>query len=371
MKRLHMFFPENDLALARDLSQYTPPPAAARLRHAGECLPLWYGEPGDTFVSSGINGAWLDNMLHNFGMDIDTFDYRPNDYMPMPWGWSKAARKALADLGFKAEQLPDDSALSRMRELSHRRTSLALRKRIGELYADAPLSVSGVECRTTEEVEAYLDSVPEVIVKLPWSSSGRGLVPIDPNIRQRKISEIGGMINRQGSVICEPRVRIRSNFALLYLMTDCHAEPAGISLFTTDPNGAYSGNILKPQSEIFAQLDSEAPGLEALIAATGHALEDIIGKDYSGPLGVDMATIDGASTIALFELNLRMTMGHLCVRLYDRFIRPGAKGIFTVNPAGNDSGTTEAPVIANKRLQSGRLILNPPGSDFIFAATVQ
>ena len=100
MRKAHLFFPENDLALARDLARYTAPPAAVRLRKAGAALPLWYGANGDCFVAQGVDASWLDSVKGRFGMDIDVFDYRPERYSPVPWGWSKASRTYFESLGF-------------------------------------------------------------------------------------------------------------------------------------------------------------------------------------------------------------------------------------------------------------------------------
>ena len=42
MAKLHIFNPENDLALAANVARYTPPPAAVSLRLSGALLPLWW-----------------------------------------------------------------------------------------------------------------------------------------------------------------------------------------------------------------------------------------------------------------------------------------------------------------------------------------
>ena len=128
MRKAHLFFPENDLALARDLARYTAPPAAVRLRKAGAALPLWYGADGDCFVAQGVDALWLDSVKGRFGMDIDVFDYRPERYSPVPWGWSKASRTYFESLGFGRQALPDDSRLAALRNrASYRSEVLPLR----------------------------------------------------------------------------------------------------------------------------------------------------------------------------------------------------------------------------------------------------
>lgn len=371
MRRLHLFFPENDLALAHNLENYTPPVAAARLRHSGECLPLWYGEPGDRFVATGVNARWLDCILAAFGNDIDVFDYRPDAYIPAPWGWSPASRRVFKALGFEAHRLPSDASLARMRELSSRRTSIALRKRLGELLPHARLTPAAVECADIGQVERYLASMPSAVVKLPWSSSGRGITTIEAGANSR-LNEIAGMIRRQGYVVCEPRQVRRSDFAFLFDMRGGRAEYAGLSLFRTESTGAYAGNILAPQEEIAARLvgECDADTFRALPEAMAAVLEEIVVTDYEGPLGIDMMTLEGDPRLALCELNLRMTMGHVCLRLYRKYFAPGTTGIFRIYPRVSAPAEIPAPVVADRRLCGGTLQLNPPGSDFVFLAAV-
>ena len=68
MPGLHLFFPENDLALAQDNASYTAPPAAVKLRRAGATLPLWYGDAGDYVIADGVNARWYNDVAGRFGL---------------------------------------------------------------------------------------------------------------------------------------------------------------------------------------------------------------------------------------------------------------------------------------------------------------
>lgn len=360
-RSLHLFFPENDLALARNIDRYTPPPAAVKLRRAGEALPIWYGADGDRFVASGINAAWLDNIKDRFGIDIDVFDYRPDAYVPAPWGWSRAARTVFCRLGFDSSSLPDDTTLDRLRELSHRRTAAEICRRLRELTG---IGEPAVEIHSSDRLEAYLSSVPNVIVKLPWSSSGRGIVAIDASTLGSQRQMIEGMIRRQGSVMAEPHYDKALDFAMLFLMSGGRCEPAGLSVFETSGLGVYTGNILASDDElrdIICRKTGEAP-FRAVADALPAILSRVIGDCYDGPLGIDMmATADGR-LMPVVELNLRMTMGHLCARFYERYVRPGARGRFEITNQRPD----DTADIAGGRMHRGYLNLTPAGADFNF-----
>lgn len=362
MSCLHLFAPENDLALAKNLEHYTPPPAASQLKTAGECLPLWYGSDGDRFVASGVNARWLEQVHTAFGMDINPFDYQSFGLAPSPWGWSKATRFDFKTLGYPPESLPTDAQLDTMRLLAHRRTALEVAHR----WLGSPV---GSELRTPQELEAYLVLCDSAIFKLPYSSSGRGLVPYDRSEYSRKLPQLLGMIRQQGSVIAEPRYHKNSDFALLYEMRGGTAVFHGYSLFTTASTGAYTGNILMPQQAIRDKLAGEYDGdFDAVPSQIALAMEAVIGTGYEGPLGVDMLTLkDCPAQLALCEINLRNTMGHVCLHLYERYVEPGRRGRFEILPR---AARADRGAVADGRMGPGVHYLNPPGNFFDFTVTI-
>ena len=215
MARLLMYFPENDLALAAGTAQYTAPPAAVQLHRAGEALPLWMARGGDRFVCSGVNARWLDDMCTTFDInDVDVYDHRDASLAASPWGWSAASRRALADAGYPMAQMPDDAALRRLRELSHRRTAARLAEAVA---ARVPFAVAepAVEARDAAQVEAYVRANGPVIAKAPWSSSGRGLVRSRNMPPEAFMQQTAGIIRRQGSVMLERELDKTADFALL------------------------------------------------------------------------------------------------------------------------------------------------------------
>lgn len=362
---LHLFFPENDLALARDLDRYTAPPAAVRLRHAGEALPLWYGADGDRFVASGINAVWLDGMKARFGMDIDVFDYRPDAYRAAPWGWSRASRTVFRRLGFSPETLPPDSLLELLRALSHRRTASEVARLLRQATGTGE---PAEEIFSADELASFLERVPRAIVKLPWSSSGRGMVAIDRNTFGAQRRMVEGKIRRQGSVMAERHYDKALDFAMLFNMSGGRCMPAGLSVFETAGLGIYTGNVLAGEDELSDMICSRTgeAAFDAVRAALPGVLERVIGKDYEGPLGVDMmATADGGF-VPVVEMNLRMTMGHLCARFYERYVGTGARGRFAVTT----ERCADSADVRGGRMRGGCLNLNPPGGDFNFCVTM-
>lgn len=370
-KRVFLFNPENDLALARNLAHYTPPPAASRLKLSGETLPLWYAGPHDVFVCSGVSAQWLDLIQSTFDIRTEPYDYHPEGLLPTPWGWSPAVRYEFWNMGFGYDVLPSEAAIGRIRELSHRRTAAEIARR---LIADGvELAPAAVELSSVDDLRAFLDTADSVMFKLPWSSSGRGLLPYSPAERRAKFAQLAGVIRKQGSIMAEPRHNRLSDFAMLFNMEEGSALYRGLSLFITDSNGAYTSNLLMPQQAMEERLAAEC-GLASLAPmrdALARELAAVVGADYSGPLGVDFLTRRGEAP-ALCEINLRNTMGHLSLDLYSRHIEEGRSGVFAITP--RDAASAERrqvwPEVFGGRLRRGTLFLNQPGSFFDFTATV-
>ncbi|MEZ3576031.1 MAG: hypothetical protein K1W01_00905 [Muribaculaceae bacterium] len=372
MSRLHLFFPENDLALAHGKASYTPPPAAVRLRRAGATLPLWYGSPGDSVICDGVNAAWFREVCDRFGLATKIFADYQDGMVPAPWGWSLASRKVFEMRGVPASVLPTEEQLGRVRTLSHRRTAML----VGEALADAvPFSLAPVarEVNTIDEVSQAADKYGDIVVKLPWSSSGRGVIPVKADDLDRQRQSLEGALRRQGSLMVEPLYDKLLDFAVLYTMADGRCNFDGLSVFETAGFGAYTGNILAPTEELYAKICTALGGREQFDAVLDYLpdiLAGVIGKDYSGPLGVDMMAVRGKgySLVPVVEVNLRMTMGHVCHRFYRDHVVPGRKGRFTVAQS-QGSGIIDCETRGG-RIIKGRVDMAQPGSDFSFVAEV-
>ncbi len=372
MPGLHLFFPENDLALAQDNASYTAPPAAVKLRRAGATLPLWYGDAGDYVIADGVNARWYNDVAGRFGLATKLYSRYSDDMTPMPWGWSKASRKAMQVRGVPTDALPSDLELDRIRELSHRRTSALIADRLAK-ELPMRLAPKAVEVRSFDELLERLTEYDSAVVKLPWSSSGRGIIPISLAEIDRQKQSLQGAIRRQGSLMIEPRYDKVCDFAALYTMSAGKCVYEGLSLFETSGFGSYAGNILAPQTDIHDMICESLGGADVLDAVIGHlpvVLESLIGKDYDGPLGIDMMSVRGAdySLVPVVELNLRMTMGHVCYRLYRDHIYDGCRGKYTVVPA-TASGVVDCDT-HNGRIRSGIVDLAQPGSDFSFLVEI-
>lgn len=374
MKRLLLFNPENDIALAAATANFTPPLAARQLRDAGAMLPMWYADGGDKVLAAGVNARWLDTMRERFGIDVDVMsDAMGADLQPSPWGWSLAVRRRFADAGVAERLLPSDEKIECWRQLSHRRTASQLCLRLAQ-NLDFEIAQPAVEIADADVLRLYLQGQPESIVKSPWSSSGRGLIDCRTLSDAEVIRRCEGVIRRQGSVMVERAYERVSDFAMLFRCAEGRCSYQGLSVFDTDAGGNYCGNLLADESILRSRLGALYPldRLDAVAAELEVLITEMIACDYDGPLGVDMLlarTSEGLLLDATVELNLRMTMGFVAHELSNRYLADGRVGRYRVERGFCDA-TADTMMVDDHKMTTGRMNLTPPGGMFSFVVEV-
>lgn len=326
MATLRLFNPQNDLALAAGLAAYTPPGPAAAFASAGALLPAWWSNEGDVIAATADRAgeaAWL---RREYGLTADVCEGSHADAAD-PWGWSANAALLLRHHGCDPSLIPQPETLDRLRNLSHRRTAMALR--------DAISADRGAEVTTEAEIREFLRRHDgHVFAKSPWSCSGRGVMPLASMSIDRAIEAVKGIIRRQGSAMLEKASAPGTDFAALFEVMDGATAFSGWSVFDSSASGAYTGNIVAPQAKLRSMLAerTDINTLENIVRKLEKALDSIVAPHYRGPLGIDMlASADGALNPCI-ELNLRRTMGFVA---RDVNTRLGVEGRLTMNVSDN------------------------------------
>ena len=295
---LYIFNPENDMALADGKPGYTPPAQIQQMRRELWWLPQWWAEEDD-IVWNGEDRLCL-----------------PDDTRMVPWGWSAALCHQLKQAGVQESLLPSAERLEHIRQLSHRQTAVALLKELREeLPLDGHLTGESVLCHSIEETEETISKYGEAMLKLPWSSSGRGIRQINSKfkIQNSKLSSSDdGWINRiiksQHGIVVEKLLHKITDFALeFWLDGKGGVEYRGLSLFYTNERGAYLGNWVAPEGQKLAWLAQYIP--PQYLVDIRKWWEDRLSRfDYSGPVGIDMMLAQ-EGICPCIEINWRWTMG--------------------------------------------------------------
>lgn len=369
---VRLFNPENDIALALDNPYFTPPKNALLLAAAGELLPAWMAAPGDAVLvrDSGECGKRMNEFVNNFNPGIKVVESVREYSSFIPWGWSGYAKNRFEKAGAE-DGLPSDETLVKYRNLSHRRTASRLSIILGSKLSFG-IPEPALEITSFGQLK---DLDYEFFLKLPWSSSGRGVFR-STSIKQSSFREhIEGMIKRHSSVMVERALNPVRDFAMLFDICEGKCSFKGYSLFS-NAGTAYSGNILAPDSVLKKVLSEQVPEqhLTELEEKMPEALQEIIGNDYSGSLGVDMMIYrdaeSGKNNIApAIEINLRNTMGFVARSLTEKLLHPEATGRFSV--FFGQSANSEAPAFGDGRLTSGEYLPVGQTENFIFKVKVE
>ena len=381
MNTLWIFNPDNDIALGNNLRNFTPPRNARLLRDAGAMLMSWIAGDGDYIAgSSPVDSDWLSAMSPILGKELRVLTQEVTQQISAvcPWGWSRAIVNSLEHLGISDRLMPDESRLDRIRELSHRRSSV---------YINRELMLRGIEVSMPAELsdihslEILLHKDNNLIIKSPWSSSGRGVIYSDRMSNNRTLELAQGIIRNQGSILVEPKLEKLIDFATLFKVDSAGVSYIGLSVFSTLPGGNYTGNIIASEDHLSSIITRyvDITSLKMLSSSLETILGKLIGDAYFGICGVDMMIYkgnDGSCHIApCVELNLRTTMGYISHCLGRDIISPGSTGTMTVTYTGGfDTRLHERMPLPqfddNNRLTGGSLSLIPENDQFDIRLTV-
>lgn len=371
---VHWFNSENDLALASGLKNYTPPKAACTIRRSGAALPLWFGDEGDTVILDTADHVWAGKMIMDFNLQTRIFSptHISERSRPRPWGWSAYSRRFFEKLGFHESALPTHDEIELLRILSHRRTAAMIADRLKRMHPELKLADAAVECSTLEEMRTFLIENPNAYLKLPWSSSGRGVICTSFLPREKVMRFASESIHHQGSVMAERAYGKKLDFAMLFECRDSLTYSAGTSVFLTDKNGGYSGNLLSPEQERLATVERhiESNTLNKVRQSLLQIFDETIAPYYTGLFGVDMLVGPDGLLDAAVEMNLRATMGHVAAKFADRCLTPQARGVLRSLPLKSSSEFHENYQTENGKLAQGNLFLSPPTEHFAFVAEV-
>ena len=383
MKCLYIFNPENDMALAYGGPYFMPPANALKMAHDLAALPMWYAfEGGDVWLPDTSQIEWMKNhcplaMVANGVVNpFSTGRYQEVS----PWGWSNSMVHRLRVQGANQELCPSSSWLERIRALSARGTSLHVLHTLNfpHSYRQAQ-SIS-----LYPDVEAFVHTHGKVLLKAPWSGSGRGVQFIEERMSVSLQGWVNHILKTQGYVIAEPFYDKVVDFAMEFKSSAQGVTFAGYSWFETDSRGIYKENILASDKKIEEWLSCyvDREMLYAIRQSLEEKLSEVIDGVYVGYLGVDMMVCraDGGYKIhPCVEINLRMNMGITSRLIFDHYVHPDAQGRFVVEyyPTKGEALRTHLHmqqihplVIEEQRIKKGYLSLTPVFEDTTYQVYV-
>lgn len=350
---IYLFNPDYDMAMANFTPYYKAPAEIIRMAADLSVLPVWFADEGCrvkvdclkqvelfrrqlgeacreeegrkalTRVLSAVN--WTDEWL--------SARYRP-------WGWTPCLIHRLRQEGVEESLLPSKEGMQQLRYLSSRQRCLEILPAFSEWDG---ICGEMKACSHLSEVELFIQERRQVILKAPWSGSGRGLWKVSAESWNAQLAGWASRIMKvQGMLMAEPIYDKVADFAMEFF-SDERGEVCfvGYSYFDTDVHGNYKANRLWSNEAIETVLARSVSSdlLHRLRERLEEVLKKVLDGNYQGYLGVDMMVCrmeDGFRIHPCVEVNLRMNMGVLSRILYDRYVHPLSEGEYVVEHYTHD-----------------------------------
>ena len=332
MKTLYLFNPENDMALASASPYYMVPSNIKKMSADLSALPAWYAPVGsNVLLGDERQQEWMEKKCR-FSLRMEwSVGLSPYYIKVCPWGWNPALVRCLKDAGVSGEAMLTDERMETVRRLSSRQTAVDLLPRLrieqtlGESFAFTSF----------EKLLAFVAKDEELLLKSPWSGSGKGIQKIKGGLEAPVYGWAKRVISTQGSIVVEPFYQKVVDFAMEFYSDGKEVSFVGYSLFEADCRGIYKENVLASDQVIETRLASYVP-LEVLSEIRKRCVEELgslLADAYVGYLGVDMMVCEEDGTYKVHpcvEVNLRMNMGVVSRLLYDNHVCEGAEGRYVI-----------------------------------------
>ena len=345
MQDLYLFNPDNEISVANGTNGYTPKANITLMADNLAFLMAYLAGEGDYVLVPRLPKAdFLEERREVFGLTSKPILWEKACLQSFraikPWGWSPRMHNLFGELKSRCAELFRQSVMA---EWSNERRELYSRLRAAECLEFICRQLPGIEaeivprvCRSLSAIREIADG-EDVVVKAPWSSSGKGILFVPRGVLMKKEGEIlSGILHKQEYVMVEKRLDRVIDFAMEFEMdADFRLRYLGLSVFKTSKRGEYEGNIVTSEDALREKITAYVSGemLDRVRDVLMEALLDRYRGKYTGFLGVDMMIYrDGVGQYKIqpcVEINLQYNMGIVALQL-QRHLAESAEGHFRV-----------------------------------------
>ncbi|MFW6309677.1 MAG: hypothetical protein ACOC1D_01130 [Prolixibacteraceae bacterium] len=398
---VYYFNPTCEYAVANGNKSWQPNRLLQKMEEDLCLLPQYLAQPEDVILVKKMPDEKFLNSLRSVGIQVPelvllpdvltdkNFLNRPKNKL-LPWGWSPAVHHLLDPLKNSCsadfKHSPVASWKNQQRELYSKKFALKILKQVlRELNSEVLLPqhlIAGV-CKSRSDFERLLSRWGKIMVKAPWSSSGRGLQPVTKTPVHPKVWEkLMGIVNEQGYAVTEPLLNKKLDMAFQFEMLKGKVTFKGTSYFQTDSKGQYQKNFLNGLPKFLAEETGTfaRKANELIIPSLINNIEKSeLAKNYEGYFGVDTLIFsDEKNRLRInpcLEINVRQNMGLLSLNLAS-LSDSTKKGYFSIRYQPGQSFQTFAeemqkvyPLRLNRnKIESGFLALTPATENALFGA---
>jgi hypothetical protein len=356
MKKVFLFNPTGEMAIANDTASYTPPAFLRKFEADVAPLLAFAGNGSDVLLAESSTGAGaFREFWHSLGVSLPFFTKLGElpevlvgeTFFPVPWGWNKAVHRLLKPLSAFFDdaflKTPNSQWKEDYRGFFSRETSVRFLNEVKEVIDDhdfmsipySPDVVSGYD----GILQWMKEHSPPYVFKTPWSSSGRGLYPVtDDEFARRCLIWVKSRVKQQKKMIIEPWLNRLQDLSFQFVIEeDGNVKFLGVNFFEAGRVGDFKKEFIGIPDELKSRL-SEVDMPENRIEEAAGILKQVLLANkyhlfYSGPIGIDAMLFKNVSgDVRLhpcIEINFRLNMGYVNLKLKD-ILHPEAKGEWTI-----------------------------------------
>jgi len=382
---IHYFNPGHETAVLNTSKYYQPPAHVTKMQADLAFLPAWYASEGDfVFMETSLPDDFVSSckLLNIQIKPVTPGDFLENGEMFQHsavdlWGISPQSVHFFEKLN---KQWNLSLAIPQWKEEFHflgsrfasRKILAGIIERIPEIeWEILPCFFSGIEEIEQQTVQSH----ERLLVKSPYSSSGRGLIWLPPGkLAQSERQIISGMLKKQKQVSIEKALDKYMDFSMHFEITkQGDTQFMGYSVFQTNSKGAYEKSRLAGQAYLEKQITNliDAGLLLQTRITLSELIQEMYAPFYTGAIGIDMLIYQSGDSYRLHpcvEINMRKSMGYLAIRSFEKYLYPDSQGEFFIEYNCNPQTTVQNHqqlqkqyplIIENERIRSGYFSLCP------------
>lgn len=331
--KLWAFNPGHEEALLyAHKATYTPSNTIIKMRYELAHLMLFIASDEDYVYCPSPDGRSAEIIDYN-GQKVNDLSTLPPLEL-MLWGLEPHSHRQIVDWAHSKNLILQTSHIStQYYTLAHRSSSHRYLQHLQKHYPALLPSPDIIPHRLLIEqhgankiaAEIQAQGYKQVIIKRPYSSSGRGVMPYALPFGVQQEALFASLIKHYGEISLEPLLRRVQDYALLFWADALGVQHIGYSKFITDNKSgtAYSGSVLLADKYIAQEIEyvlGSRELLHELIQITQDYLHNELKGTYKGYIGIDMMSyrdLDGRLCLhPCVEINVRGTMGVIahCIR---------------------------------------------------------
>ena len=350
---IHYFNPGHETAVLNASKYYTPAVNQVKMQEDLSYLPAWYASPEDyVLTENGLTDEFCSFVKSNLppiaqAITHQDFIQKKEEFLGQSvnlWGISPQGIHVFEQynhqfgLHFHIPKWKDEYYSLSGRYTAKECLSFLL-ENLPEIQQDIlPCFYSDL----SQITNIVLNSKDKLLIKAPYSSSGRGLIWVAPEtLDNSSLQILKGMLKKQKSVSIEKALNKQLDFSMHFNLKDSeNVEFIGYSVFQTNKKGAYEKSMLASQKYLEQQIMHYIN--EELLNKVKHCLilflQQKYAPVYNGCVGVDMLIYKSEEKSHLhpcLEINMRHSMGYLSILLHKNYISEDSTGYFYIDYSKN------------------------------------